>query len=508
MASIFKQQYTAKDPKTGKRVKKKSKFWYVDYKGLDGIRKRVKGYKDKQATAQLAARLEREAELAAEGIVDRFKEHRKRPLKEHLADFKASLIAKGNTSKHANLVYARAKKVVGGCRFALWSDISSSSVQRYLAQLRKDKVVESEDGKKTIKGISPQTFNFYLQAIKQFCRWMVQDRRAESSPLEHLSKVNTKTDRRHDRRALDPAEIQSLLEATVSAPERFGMKPHDRGMLYRLAIETGLRASEMRSLKVSSFDLQNRTVSVKAAYCKNRQEATLPLKKETCLLLEKSFAGKLPEVKAFSMPTENYLAKMLRKDLEDAEIEYKDASERYVDFHALRHTAGSLLAASGVHPKVAQSIMRHSDINLTMSRYSHVFSGQESEAIENLPTFSLAGKNKTKATGTDGRADEIAYKPAYKKLAKKAYSGFQQSSMIGTDRETGKDTSPNVSTSHKALNCEHLGNKKTPLSAIDNGVYQAEEEGFEPPVRCRTTVFKTATLSHSVTPPSLSISST
>ena len=58
-----------------------------------------------------------------------------------------------------------------------------------------------------------------------------------------------------------------------------------------------------------------------------------------------------------------------------------------------------------------------------------------------------------------------------------------------------------VSTSHKALNCEHLGNKKTPLSAIDNGVCQTEEEGFEPPVPCGTAVFKTATLSHSVTPP-------
>ena len=43
--------------------------------------------------------------------------------------------------------------------------------------------------------------------------------------------------------------------------------------------------------------------------------------------------------------------------------------------------------------------------------------------------------------------------------------------------------------------------KKIPLSAIDNGVKKAEEEGFEPPVRCRTTVFKTATFSHSVTPP-------
>ncbi len=39
------------------------------------------------------------------------------------------------------------------------------------------------------------------------------------------------------------------------------------------------------------------------------------------------------------------------------------------------------------------------------------------------------------------------------------------------------------------------------MSLIDNGVNKAEEEGFEPPVPCGTTVFKTATFSHSVTPP-------
>ncbi|MFC1676781.1 tyrosine-type recombinase/integrase [Planctomycetota bacterium] len=59
-----------------------------------------------------------------------------------------------------------------------------------------------------------------------------------------------------------------------------------------------------------------------------------------------------------------------------------------MDFHSLRHTTGSLLAASGVHPKVAQSIMRHSDINLTVSIYTHLFRGQKSQAVESLPDFS------------------------------------------------------------------------------------------------------------------------
>ena len=67
MASIFKQQYTTSG-KDGKRIKKKSAYWYIDYKATGGTRKRVKGFKDKTATAQLAAKLEKEAELAEAGI--------------------------------------------------------------------------------------------------------------------------------------------------------------------------------------------------------------------------------------------------------------------------------------------------------------------------------------------------------------------------------------------------------------------------------------------------------
>lgn len=94
MASILRQSYTVKD-KNGRRIRKKSAFWYVDYKTADGTRKRVKGFKDKAATAQLAAELERKAELAQRGIIDRYAEDRKKPLKQHLDDFYQSLVSKG-----------------------------------------------------------------------------------------------------------------------------------------------------------------------------------------------------------------------------------------------------------------------------------------------------------------------------------------------------------------------------------------------------------------------------
>jgi hypothetical protein len=49
------------------------------------------------------------------------------------------------------------------------------------------------------RGVSAQTFGFYLQAVRQFCRWMVKDRCAAEDSLAHLDGLNVKTDRQHDR---------------------------------------------------------------------------------------------------------------------------------------------------------------------------------------------------------------------------------------------------------------------------------------------------------------------
>jgi len=92
---------------------------------------------------------------------------------------------------------------------------------------------------------------------------------------------------------------------------------------------------------------------------------------------------------------------MLRPDLEAAGIDYVGDAGRYCDFHSLRHTTGSLLAASVVHPKVAQKIMRHGDINLTMSLYTHTLRGQEADAVNSLPDFSRSSSQSQKMTGMD-----------------------------------------------------------------------------------------------------------
>jgi len=324
----------------------------------------------------------------------------------HVEDFKASLEADGNTGQYVRATISRVERVFEGCRFSAWTNISASRVKTFIAYLRKDRMDEKTG--QVGQGISIQTANYYLQATKQFCRFMVQDRRALESPLEHLSKMDSNADARRKRRALEPDEIRRLLEVTLAAPERFGLSGHQRTMLYRLAIETGLRASELRSLTVSSFDFDECTVTVQAAYTKNRKDCTLPLRVEMAATLKTYVAGKLPHVNVFSVPQRT--AEMLRSDLEATGIDYQDEAGRYVDFHSLRHMRGSLLAAAGVHPKVAQSLMRHSDIRLTMERYTHTLSGQESQAVADLPDLSLPSdqKQRAAATGTDGKEDVFA----------------------------------------------------------------------------------------------------
>ena len=59
MAEVFRPIYTAHDPRTGGRIRKKSPTWWIRYYTPDGYRHKVKGYRDKKATEAMAAELER-----------------------------------------------------------------------------------------------------------------------------------------------------------------------------------------------------------------------------------------------------------------------------------------------------------------------------------------------------------------------------------------------------------------------------------------------------------------
>jgi integrase len=60
------------------------------------------------------------------------------------------------------------------------------------------------------------------------------------------------------------------------------------------------------------------------------------------------------------------------------------------DFHSLRKTFITNLSLAGVTPKMAQSLARHSDINLTMNVYTMLNVSDQAAAVESLPPIPQA----------------------------------------------------------------------------------------------------------------------
>ncbi len=355
-----------------------------------------------------------------------------KPLAAHLEDFKRALEATGGTTEHAQKTHARAKKLLDACGFRNLGDIEATRVHVKLADMRKD--CRDARGRVT-PGISAQTSNYYLAAVKQFFHWLVRERRVTDSPLAHLQPLNARADRRRVRRALTADECRHLLAATeASAGMRYGMRGSDRAALYKLALETGLRWSELRSLTRGSFELDEDrpTITVKAAYSKHRREDKLPLRLNTAHFMGDYLANCLPSAAAFPMPATDQGAEVLRADLKAARIAWikaargdreevkrrvkadflkdRDAAGCVVDFHSLRHTFATRLMEAGVNPKVIQMLMRHSTITLTMDRYTHLSVLDQWGALEALPNLDSDDTEAMRATGTDGAADQLTVK--------------------------------------------------------------------------------------------------
>ena len=381
------------------------------------------------ASQQRLNELIREAERAAAGLVDPFADQRKRSLTDHVADFRQHLESKGGSTQHVSMTVSRIESTFAGCGFKLLGQLDSDKVSNWLKQ-RRDESNDTQNREANAAKLKPfgiASSNHHLVAVKSFGNWLVRSRRLERNPFAHLSRLNAKVDVRVERRALDSAELSRLIEATEHSATTFrGLSGPDRSALYVMAAMTGLRANELASLTALSFDFHANppTVKVEAASEKAGRGATLPLHpfaadKVSKLLASRQRASVTPKIK---LPAESLwpgtwstrAAEMFRRDLDKsrsiwlAEVEKiaeelqqrtdssflkpQNANGEIADFHALRHTFITMLASSGVHPKVAQQLARHSTITLTMDRYSHARLVDLNSAVENLPSLASPPK--------------------------------------------------------------------------------------------------------------------
>ena len=68
-------------------------------------------------------------------------------------------------------------------------------------------------------------------------------------------------------------------------------------------------------------------------------------------------------------------------------------------FHDLRHTHAALLIGEGEHPKVSQSRLGHSSIQVTLDTYGHLFEGLDEAAADRLDAAYSRASNTASAVG-------------------------------------------------------------------------------------------------------------
>ena len=535
MATLFKHRVTRYLDAKGKQVPKGtpgarksrqiSKSWYGRYLDADGRKRRVKLFRDKAASQTKLNDLEAKAERQAAGMPTHFDDQGKRPLSEHLDDYRRYLLGKNNTQEYADLAAARIRAVFEGCGFQMLRDLDAGRVHEWLADARRNGTASDcppaagvattydeiarhfgvaertvtywrqhgapirprgkndlaaiakwkREREREAGGMSVGTSNHYLGAVKSFGGWLVRNRRLPENVFSWLSAQNAKTDVRRERRTLAADDFARLIEAARQSRDDFrGLSGVDRSILYITAAYTGLRARELASLRDTSLDLENGlpTAAVQAAYSKRRRKDIQPLRPDLARMLAEWIADRdqeppegppvLPLRKRGQEPAEpasatrgaklwpgkwfREAAEMLRADLAAAGIPYEDAAGRVFDFHALRHQFISGLAAAGVHPKVAQTLARHSTITLTMDRYTHLAVADVSGALEGLPELPTVGQDseRLRETGTGGAGEKSCTKSA----SSVSISGPRVSASVHRaerDREVQETTKPLVS---------------------------------------------------------------
>lgn len=437
LVRLFHPTWTRVDPATCRVVERgEVATWWIDYRE-NGRRIRQNLRTENRTDAErLAGEVRERLRRAAVGLAPtKVDGVRALPFWRHVRGFLGTLRARGAVGQYRDDVRLCLYKALRATHPRPWRpgatpDLDVGPVAAYLVEIQR-------------RGLGARSVNRRVGALRAFGRWLVENRRTPFNPYAGLRPVNVETDRRRVRRSLSADEVARLLEAartrplaearataaaeaarraagapprrtaaevTEAAAARLRAAGEGRALVYALAVGTGLRRGELARLRWQDLELGDREageVRIPAASAKSRRDQRVPLRGDLvdALAAERArraaepasapaVAPYLPSVETFGRdliaagivpPRRDAHGDLERDRWGRLVADATDDEGRTVDFHALRTTFVSLLAASGVHPRVAQALARHSTVELTMRAYTDLSALNLRGAVEGLP---------------------------------------------------------------------------------------------------------------------------
>jgi integrase len=270
---------------------------------------------------------------------------------------------------------------------------------RYELQKLSAQHLQAFYAKKAEEGLSATTINHFHNVLHKALDTAVKWNLVARNVCDLVSPPRRK---RYEVHPLTLEQVHKLLAV---------VEGHEMEALFRLALATGLRRGELMGLKWQDINLDAGVLQVRRILSrvpskmpgKGYVEAEPKTQKSRRSVVIAPFALEALKQHRERQREAEITAGPLWQDhdfvfctsigthlnptrdmLDQLKVLLKKAGLPDIRFHDLRHSAATLLLSVGVHPKVVQEILGHSQISITMDVYSHVLPGMQQEAMSRL----------------------------------------------------------------------------------------------------------------------------
>jgi integrase/recombinase XerD len=234
------------------------------------------------------------------------------------------------------------------------NDVKTDDVRSFLIFLRE-------------KGLARSTVARYLSSIKSFYRYLYTEKLILNNPIEI---IDSPCPWRKLPNVLSAEEVDALI-AAPDIKTSAGLRDH---AMLELLYATGLRVTELISLKLSDVDLR---VGYLKTLGKGSKERVVPFGDAARIAIENYILRVRPSVSQKTESTDLFLTrrgttmtrqgfwKILKKYITKAKISGN------VSPHTLRHAFATHLLERGADLRSVQQMLGHSDISSTQI-YTHI----------------------------------------------------------------------------------------------------------------------------------------
>lgn len=291
------------------------------------------------------------------------------------------------------------------------TDIDAPTVERVYALIRRDRKLSGTSMNRIhtlLKNVFKKAIDYDL-LLKNPCdrvdapKKNEPDRKAmDDAECARLTSVLDNLEREEIEAFAEKEDRMAKLEQTKDREEIRGVFRLSSIQVIRIALATGMRRGEILGLEWGDLDLVNRTISVARSLAKNG-ETKMPKTRAgiRVIHLDEATTAKLAEWKKMQTHELNKLGIEVGTKTpvccsdKGGYINYANF-ERFWRafkkkhhfegwrFHELRHTQATQLITHGVDLKTVQTRMGHSNVNTTLSIYTHAVPENDKRAAEVL----------------------------------------------------------------------------------------------------------------------------